>query len=113
LGVSLFRLCLPLALPPAPPPLLCTPLPAPPHGDDSQEGFLLMETVAFSNVQFSTDTVKHGELVTITGQATILDPFPRNLGDPGMGYINITAPGPVMLMKDRVINGAEAPDAIF
>src|ERR1700716_1193758 len=30
-----------------------------------------------------------------------------------MGYINITAPGPVMLMKDRLINGAEAPDAIF
>jgi methane/ammonia monooxygenase subunit B len=72
-----------------------------------------METVAFSNVQFSADTIKQGESVTISGEATILGTFPKNLGDPGMGYINITAPGPVVLMKDRVINGAEAPDAIF
>jgi methane/ammonia monooxygenase subunit B len=93
--------------------LLGTALVASAHGEDSQEGFLRMETVAFGNVQFSADTIKQGESVTITGQATILDTFPKNLGDPGMGYINITAPGPVVLMKDRVINGAEAPDAIF
>ena len=31
------------------------------HGENSQEGFLRMETVAFSNVQFSKDTVKQGE----------------------------------------------------
>jgi methane/ammonia monooxygenase subunit B len=93
--------------------LLGTALVASAHGEDSQEGFLRMETVAFNDVQFSADTIKQAESITITGEATILDTFPRNLGDPGMGYINITAPGPVMLMKDRVINGAEAPDAIF
>ena len=27
------------------------------HGENSQEGFLRMETVAFSNVQFSKDTI--------------------------------------------------------
>jgi methane/ammonia monooxygenase subunit B len=83
------------------------------HGEDSQEGFLRMETVAFSNVQFSTDTVKQGDPVTITGQATILDTWPKTLGEPSTGYINVTAPGPVLLMKDRVINGLEAPDSIF
>jgi methane/ammonia monooxygenase subunit B len=93
--------------------LLGTAVLASAHGEDSQEGFLRMETVAFSNVQFSADTIKQGDPVTITGQATILDTFPKNLGEPGMGYVNITAPGPVVLMKDRVINGAEAPDAIF
>ena len=83
------------------------------HGEDSQEGFLRMETVAFTNVQFSADTIKQGEPVTITGSATILDTWPKTLGEPSTGYINITAPGPVMLMKDRVVNGVEAPDAIF
>ena len=107
------RHCLLLALLLATAALLGTAVVASAHGEDSQEGFLRMETVTFSNVQFSTDTVKQGEPLTITGQATILNTFPKNLGDPGMGYINITAPGPVMLMKDRVINGAEAPDAIF
>ncbi len=93
--------------------LLGTALAASAHGEDSQEGFLRMETVAFNNVQFSADTIKQGDPVTITGTATLLETFPKNLGDPNMGYINITAPGPVVLMKDRVINGAEAPDAIF
>ncbi len=107
------RRCLLLAFLLATAALLGTALVASAHGEDSQEGFLRMETVAFSNVQFSADTIKQGDPVTITGEATILDTFPKNLGDPGMGYINITAPGPVVLMKDRVINGAEAPDAIF
>jgi methane/ammonia monooxygenase subunit B len=107
------RRCLLLAFLLATAALLGSALVASAHGEDSQEGFLRMETVAFSNVQFSADTIKQGESVTISGEATILGTFPKNLGDPGMGYINITAPGPVVLMKDRVINGAEAPDAIF
>src|SRR5215813_4143155 len=83
------------------------------HGENSQEGFLRMETVAFSNVQFSKDTIKQGEELTITGKASLLTTWPRTLGEPDTGFINVTAPGPVVLMKDRLINGMSAPDAIF
>src|SRR3982075_3330175 len=83
------------------------------HGETAQEGFLRMETVAFSNVAFSKDTIKQGEDVTITGKATLLDTWPKTLGEPSTGFVNITAPGPVMLMKDRTVNGMAAPDAIF
>ena len=83
------------------------------HGEDSQEGFLRMETVAFSNVQFSADTLKQGDQVVITGHAEILDTWPRTLGDPSTGYINVTTQGPALLMKDRLVNGIEAPDSIF
>src|ERR687883_1718051 len=83
------------------------------HGENSQEGFLRMETVAFSNVQFSKDTVKQGEEVVITGRATLLDTWPKTLGEPETGFINVTAPGPVVLMKERLVNGMSAPDAIF
>jgi methane/ammonia monooxygenase subunit B len=83
------------------------------HGENSQEGFLRMETVAFSNVQFSKDTLKQGEELTITGKASLLTTWPRTLGEPDTGFINVTAPGPVLLMKDRQVNGAAAPDAIF
>ncbi len=83
------------------------------HGENAQEGFLRMETVAFYNVQFSKDTIKQGEEITITGRATVLNSWPRTLGEPATGFINVTAPGPVLLMKDRRINGAAAPDAIF
>ncbi len=83
------------------------------HGENAQEGFLRMETVAFYNVQFSKDTIKQGEEVTITGRATVLNSWPRTLEEPTTAYINVTAPGPVLLMKDRQINGVAAPDAIF
>src|SRR6185295_3922371 len=73
------------------------------HGENSQEGLLRMETVAFSNVQFSKDTVKQGEDFTITGRASLLTTWPRTLGEPDTGFVNVTAPGPVFLMKDRVV----------
>lgn len=83
------------------------------HGENAQEGFLRMETVAFTDVNFSTDAVKQGEPVTITGKATLLDTWPKTLGEPETGFVNVTAPGPVLLMQDRQVNGMEAPDAIF
>jgi methane/ammonia monooxygenase subunit B len=93
--------------------LMATALVASAHGENAQEGFLRMETVTFSNVVFSKDTIKQGEDITITGKATLLDTWPKTLGEPTTGFVNITAPGPVMLMKDRQVNGMAAPDAIF
>src|SRR5437762_3226732 len=93
--------------------LLATAAVASAHGENSQEGFLRMETVAFSNVQFSKDTIKQGEDVTITGRAALLNTWPRTLGEPDTGFVNVTAPGPVLLMKDRTVNGMSAPGAIF
>src|SRR3979490_1597952 len=83
------------------------------HGENPQEGFLRMETGAFSNVTFTKDTIKQGEDVTITGKATLLDTWPKTLGEPSTGFVNVTAPGPVLLMKDRLVNGMPAPEAIF
>src|SRR3979411_1736211 len=83
------------------------------HGERSQEGFLRMETVAFSDVTFSTHVVRQGEQVTITGKATVLETWPKSLPGPSVGFVNVDAPGPVMLMQDRLINGVETPDAFF
>jgi methane/ammonia monooxygenase subunit B len=93
--------------------LLGTALVASAHGENAQEGFLRMETVAFTDVTFSKDTIKQGEQLVITGKATLLNTWPKNLGEPDTGYINVTAPGPVLLMQDRQVNGMSAPDAIF
>src|SRR5437879_3613965 len=93
--------------------LVGTALVASAHGENAQEGFLRMETVAFSDVTFSKDTIKQGEPVTITGKATLLDTWPKTLGEPNTGFINVTAPGPVLLMQNRLVNGMASPDAIF
>src|SRR5262249_35440383 len=84
------------------------------HGERSQEGFLRMGTVAFYEVNFSGgDTLKQGEEMTVTGRVRVLDTWPNNLGTPETGFIGLTTPGPVVLLKDRTINGQPAPDAIF
>ncbi len=57
--------------------LLGTAVVASAHGENAQEGFLRMETVTFSNVNFSKDTIKQGEDLTITGKATLLDTWPN------------------------------------
>jgi len=64
-------------------------------------------------VLFSKDTIKQGEELTITGKASLLSTWPSTLGEPNTGFVNVTAPGPVLLMKDRLVNGVSAPDAIF
>ncbi len=83
------------------------------HGENAQESWLRMNTVAFWNVNFSTDTVKQGETLTITGTAKVLDTWPKTLKPPETAYISVVAPGPVFLMKDRVVNGQAAPDSFY
>jgi methane/ammonia monooxygenase subunit B len=83
------------------------------HGERSQEAFLREDTVAFTDVTFSTTTVKQGEPLTITGTARILDTWPKTLAEPTTGFVGVTAPGPVMLMKERTVNGTNTPGSIF
>jgi methane/ammonia monooxygenase subunit B len=83
------------------------------HGENAQESWLRMNTVAFWNVSFSTDTVKQGETVTITGTAKVLETWPKTLKGPDTAYVSVVAPGPVFLMKDRTINGQAAPASIY
>jgi methane/ammonia monooxygenase subunit B len=84
------------------------------HGEAAQEAFLRMRTVSWIDTTFSATTVKQGETFTISGTAKILDAWPTNLakGNPNTGYIGIIAPGPVVLLKERTINGVSAPSRI-
>jgi methane/ammonia monooxygenase subunit B len=84
------------------------------HGEAAQEAFLRMRTVSWIDTTFSKTTVKQGETFTISGTAKILDAWPTNLakGNPNTGYIGVIAPGPVVLLKERTINGVSAPSRI-
>jgi methane/ammonia monooxygenase subunit B len=84
------------------------------HGERAQEAFLRMRTVAWIDTTFSRTTVKQGETFTITGTAKILDAWPTRLaaGNPNTGFMGIIAPGPVVLLKERTINGVSVPTRI-
>jgi len=91
------------------------------HGEEAQEAWLRMNSVAFFNVQFSGGTpqtngdiqITQGQDFKITGSAKVLETWPKTLADPETAFINVVSPGPVVLMKNRVINGQEAPDSIY
>jgi len=84
------------------------------HGEKSQEAFLRMRTIGWVDVKFSQDRVKQGETFTISGIAKIMDTWPTNLskGAPNTGFLGVIAPGPVVLVKERTINGVSAPSRI-
>jgi methane/ammonia monooxygenase subunit B len=84
------------------------------HGERAQEAFLRMRTVAWIDTTWSKTTVRQGETFTISGTVKILDAWPTNLakGNPNTGYLGIVAPGPVVLLKERTINGVSAPSRI-
>jgi methane/ammonia monooxygenase subunit B len=84
------------------------------HGERAQEAFLRMRTVSWVDVNFSTDRVRQGETFTITGTAKILDAWPTNLakGNPNTAFLGIIAPGPVVILKERTINGVSVPTRI-
>lgn len=84
------------------------------HGERAQEAFLRMRTVAWIDTTYSRTTVRQGETFTITGTAKILDAWPTKLaaGAPNTGFMGIIAPGPVVLLKERTINGVSAPTRI-
>jgi methane/ammonia monooxygenase subunit B len=84
------------------------------HGERAQEAFLRMRTVSWVDVTFSSDRVRQGETFTITGTAKILDAWPTNLakGNPNTAFLGLIAPGPVVMLKERTINGVSVPTRI-
>ena len=84
------------------------------HGEKSQEGFLRMRTVGWTDVHYSGDTVQQGQTVTVTGTVKIMDAWPSSLakGQPNTCFMSMIAPGPTIVLKERTINGESMPTRI-
>lgn len=83
------------------------------HGERAQESFIRVRAATFFDVRFSEDTIGVGEPLTITGKVKILEAWPRQLGEPTMGAIQAVALGPVLLLKERIVNGAFVPGSMM
>jgi methane/ammonia monooxygenase subunit B len=101
--------------------LVFTASPASAHGEKSQEAFLRMRSVAFTDVNFTGGRlengethIKQGEFVTLKGVAKLMGTWPDTLaaGEPRIGYINIATQGPCVLMTERTVNGVSTPGRI-
>jgi methane/ammonia monooxygenase subunit B len=96
--------------------------PASAHGEKSQEAFLRMRTIGWTDVVFSGGqrnpegdiVIAQGEKFNITGVAKLMNTWPDTLaaGIPRIGYINVATQGPCIGMLERKINGVSAPGRI-
>ncbi len=84
------------------------------HGEKSQEGFLRMRTVGWTDVSFSSDRVQQGQTVTVTGNVKILDAWPSSLakGLPTTCFLGMISPVPTIVLRERTINGVSMPTRI-
>nr|ANC58119.1 particulate methane monooxygenase PmoB subunit apoprotein [Candidatus Methylacidiphilum infernorum] len=74
-------------------------------GERAQEAILRMRTAQFYDVRFSSNHLKVGEDLVVTGKVMILPIWPHELGFSGIGYINFFEPGPRLVRKETVVNG--------
>src|SRR5258705_2297802 len=92
------------------------------HGERSEEAFLRMRTIGWTDVVFDGGqrddkgdiVVAQGEKFTIKGVARLMNTWPDTLakGLPRIGYINVATQGPCVEMLTRTINGISTPGRI-
>ena len=83
------------------------------HGEAGDEPFLKDLTTAFYDVKITPNVIHVGEPVTITGTVRVLDTWPYTLDPPQTAYITPVVPGPVFALKERTVNGQDAPGSFF
>lgn len=85
--------------------------PASAHGEPAQEAFIKTGTVAWSDVKWSTNRIKVGQAVTMTGRLTLMTDWPGKMARPENteAYLNANAPGPVFIVTDRQLGGEFVP----
>ncbi|MBI3304299.1 MAG: methane monooxygenase/ammonia monooxygenase subunit B, partial [Deltaproteobacteria bacterium] len=76
------------------------------HGEKSQEPFLRLRTIMWYDVQWSTDRIRVGEEMTITGKFHLFEEWPvRVVPPPSEAWVNVSVPGPQLLRKATYLNG--------
>jgi methane/ammonia monooxygenase subunit B len=85
--------------------------PALAHGEAAQPAFLKEGTIAFWDVKFSSNTIKMGQDLTITGKVRFLEGWPNNLADPSLVWLSAVAQGPRVLVMERYINDQFTPSS--
>src|SRR5215510_11806200 len=76
------------------------------HGEKSQEAFLRMRTIMWYDVQWSTDRIRVGEEMTITGKFHLFEEWPVQVVPlPTEAWVNVSEPGPQLIRKATYLNG--------
>lgn len=84
---------------------LCSPTAALAHGEKALEPFVRMRTIQFYDVEWSKNNLAVNDEVVLTGKFHVAEDWPRGVAKPDAAYLNVSAPGPVLVRTERYING--------
>ncbi len=84
-------------------PFLVTPVFA--HGEKALEPFIRTRTIQWFDVQWSTAAIQVNDALTVTGKFHVTEDWPVGVPKPDAAFLNISAPGPVMIRTERYLNG--------
>lgn len=73
------------------------------HGERAQEPFLRMRSIQWYDMQWSKDTVKVNDEMTLSGKFRVFPDWPNALQEPKVSFLNIGIPGPVFLRTSTEI----------
>ena len=75
------------------------------HGEKALEPFIRMRTIQWYDVAWSKSKLNVNEEVAITGKFHVSEDWPRGVAKPDATYLNVSAPGPVLIRTERYLNG--------
>lgn len=75
------------------------------HGERAQEPFLRMRSIQWYDMQWSKDTVKVNDEMTLSGKFRVFPDWPNALHEPKVSFLNIGIPGSVFLRTSTEIGG--------
>lgn len=75
------------------------------HGEKALEPFIRMRTIQWYDVQWSTQTLKVNDEVSVSGKFHVAEDWPVSVPKPEASFLNISTPGPVLIRTERYLNG--------
>ncbi len=87
--------------------------PAHAHGEETQQAFVRSSTVLLYDVAFTRTELDVGDELTISGTVRIMDAWPdHTVAEPHTGFLSVIAPGPVVSVQSRTLNGVPTPQSV-
>jgi len=78
------------------------------HGERATEPYIRTRTVHWYDMVWSTEKMKVGDTVTITGKFYLMDDWPDAVHKPDLVFLSNASPGAVMTRHESYINGKPA-----
>ena len=75
------------------------------HGEKALEPFIRTRTIQWFDVQWSKPDIQVNEALIVTGKFHVTEDWPVGVPKPDAAFLNISAPGPVLIRTERYLNG--------